>query len=703
MYSMNCCSRRCGLRVVPILLCAILSSGQTDKMKTGKVQGNIFDATGGVPHLFVDLLCVKENTISYTKRSETNDRGEYYFKGVSGSTCIIEVQKDGFVPINEEFEPLIYKTTYLVPLELKPASPSLAEPRRKELTGRVTDLNGKPIVGAEIMAIDIDSGSSLTSWRTNIDGKYVLSTVFPSDNVVIHLRAGGFREIIEQVNTSKPEPKNYSMQPISDLRPAGGQDALANDPTKTMADSEMTPQLAHFVVTASHQASIVMGTIQDSKYRPLPGVEITFLDSNSSAVGTVKADSNGWFGIDASNWFGAAKSVNVSVRVATSGIEKSNFGSLHLEKGKSMGATLPLVSPEHRIASVGLRPNSSTSQTSTPVETSKPAPLPTAKLQIDGIDVDVSEVNQSKDEVQLRGNSRLTTTLGDGIHYLQQKADSTQKALPYMVWKERSKLFPFHPYRNSYAVLIAIDDYGVAFDKLPGAIDETRRLSSALQAQGFKIRTFYGNEASKEKIEKYFYNDLPALLDYEDRVLIYFGGHGYSEENRFGEKSGYLVLYGASKNTIKENSIRMADILSEFAASLKAKHVLFVLDACSAGLAVREDIPSEELNKYQSYLEIKLLTEATSRAVLMAGGADEPGLNVNGAGIFTQAFLAGIQGAADSNKDGIITEGELQDYVRKRVIFEANNKGYKQVPRYSPLNRYGSGQFLFMPAFPNPH
>ena len=332
---------------------------------------------------------------------------------------------------------------------------------------------------------------------------------------------------------------------------------------------------------------------------------------------------------------------------------------------------------------------------------------PGRSLSIDGNIVASDEITSAGEGFQLRGDSTLTGTLSDGLHHLREGATRIQAilAVDEFVWKENNNLLKFKPYNRNYAVVIAIEDYGdtSGLERLPGAMKQCNEVASTLEDQRFVVKRFCGKDANRQNIEDYLYGDLSRNLGKDDGVLIYFGGHGYTSRTQFGEDLGFLVTYGATKDSIIENSIPMSRIQTEYVRTIPAKHVLFVLDACFSGLAVRESAsPSaEQLSRYRSYLEIKTLSSTTARAILSAGSGKEPGLNANGGGIFTHAFLDGIKGAADTNKDGVVTQQELYAYIRNRVIYEANNFGYRQVPQYSPLTRFGSGEFLFIPATPH--
>jgi uncharacterized caspase-like protein len=160
---------------------------------------------------------------------------------------------------------------------------------------------------------------------------------------------------------------------------------------------------------------------------------------------------------------------------------------------------------------------------------------------------------------------------------------------------------------------------------------------------------------------------------------------------------GYLLTYPATEATVLTRGIPMARIESEYSNILRAKHVLFVLDACFSGLATRDQTAPnpDRLKEFLKYEELVDYTGTPSRAVLAAGDKNQAALDING-GIFTKAFLEGIKGAADGNNNGVITVDHLYAYILTRVESEARMHGHPQVPQLDRLPYYGSGKFVFI-------
>lgn len=120
----------------------------------------------------------------------------------------------------------------------------------------------------------------------------------------------------------------------------------------------------------------------------------------------------------------------------------------------------------------------------------------------------------------------------------------------------------------------------------------------------------YRRGATKQQIEHVLFDELAAVKA-DDRVLIYFAGHG---TRRPPNDRPYLVPSDARPGWWRDH-IDLRDLLRE-GSYLRAKHVLYVLDACCAGLA---DSRSGEQDK--PFVQ-KMLRRA-ARQCLTAGTRDQ--------------------------------------------------------------------------------
>ncbi|MGF1503984.1 MAG: caspase family protein, partial [Anaerolineae bacterium] len=117
-------------------------------------------------------------------------------------------------------------------------------------------------------------------------------------------------------------------------------------------------------------------------------------------------------------------------------------------------------------------------------------------------------------------------------------------------------------YDASHAQLIGIDDYEYPeFAPLGSAERDTRELGTVLAASPYKfeVTRLLGKEATRFAI----FDALHRLEDgtgADDRVLIYFAGHGDTLNDRFDREVGYL----SAVDTVPDRhhtALKMADVM----------------------------------------------------------------------------------------------------------------------------------------------
>ena len=172
----------------------------------------------------------------------------------------------------------------------------------------------------------------------------------------------------------------------------------------------------------------------------------------------------------------------------------------------------------------------------------------------------------------------------------------------------------------------------------------------------------------------------------DDRVFVFFAGHGSTRKLPSGREVGYIVPVDAGLNDLQADAIAMPQ-LQEVAEAITAKHALFVIDACYSGLGLtRAGSVAADSNFARTN------ARRIGRQMMTAGGADQqvaddgPG----GHSVFTWTLLQALNGKADLNGDGLITATELAAYVAPAVSAIAH-----QTPAFGSLPGSEGGEFVF--------
>jgi len=245
-------------------------------------------------------------------------------------------------------------------------------------------------------------------------------------------------------------------------------------------------------------------------------------------------------------------------------------------------------------------------------------------------------------------------------------------------------------YADSWAVIIGINDYA-KWPKLQYAVNDAQGMRQALVERfGFapeRVLLLQDGEATRNGILSLFHDRLGAeALTKNDRLLVFFAGHGATRRLSSGREVGYLIPVDADPAETATDAIPMTEI-QNIAEGLVAKHVFFVMDACYSGLG---------LTRGGSGSFLRENARRIGRQMLTAGGADQmvadggPG----GHSIFSWTLLQGLNGKGDLNADGLITATELAAYVAPAVAGVS-----LQTPAFGSLPGSEGGDFVFeLPA-----
>ena len=107
------------------------------------------------------------------------------------------------------------------------------------------------------------------------------------------------------------------------------------------------------------------------------------------------------------------------------------------------------------------------------------------------------------------------------------------------------------------------------------------------------------------------------------------------------------------------------------------------LDTCYSGAAGGRTFLAKRTRSSQvDDLFLERLTRSKGRAIITASRPAEVSMELPelGHGVFTYYLLEGLKGAADLNKDGIVTLQELYEYLEQQVTQKSRAVGGNQHP-----------------------
>ena len=106
-------------------------------------------------------------------------------------------------------------------------------------------------------------------------------------------------------------------------------------------------------------------------------------------------------------------------------------------------------------------------------------------------------------------------------------------------------------FRQSHAVVIGINGYGNGIPPLRTAVNDARRIAEVLETEfGYAVQLLTEN-VTLAKLSALLGEHLPIEVQADDRLLVYFAGHGIALDGDDGP-AGYLVPQDARRRRSAE-------------------------------------------------------------------------------------------------------------------------------------------------------
>ncbi len=217
---------------------------------------------------------------------------------------------------------------------------------------------------------------------------------------------------------------------------------------------------------------------------------------------------------------------------------------------------------------------------------------------------------------------------------------------------------------RSYALVVGISKYvnmpERALEYADRDAEDIYKILISPEGGNFRaenVRKLIGAQATMANVRRELEQWLPSVAKDEDRVLIYFAGHGFVHDGK-----PYLAPYDIDPRNIGGTGYPMDSLGKVMGARIRARYKVLLTDACHSG-AISPDA-GQQINRSLLELERSLfsLTASRDREVSFEG----PSWG-GGHGVFTYYVVKGMEGEADENGNGIVTADELAEYVHRNV------------------------------------
>jgi len=250
------------------------------------------------------------------------------------------------------------------------------------------------------------------------------------------------------------------------------------------------------------------------------------------------------------------------------------------------------------------------------------------------------------------------------------------------------------PSREQWAVVIGVGHYNnAAIPQLHYTVADAELVQQVLVGQGgFKkdnvllITDKTERKPTLRDLKWALGTFLARSAKKDDLIMIFFAGHGAPEVDPRGAESDglakYLVPSDADPNDLYSTALPMDEFQTIF-DRIEAERVVVFVDACYSGAAGGRTFASKRTRAARvDEVFLDRLTRSKGRAILTASRGSEVSLEVPelGHGLFTHYLVQGLRGAADLDRDGIVSLQELYQYLEQQVSQKSRSIGGNQHP-----------------------
>jgi len=229
--------------------------------------------------------------------------------------------------------------------------------------------------------------------------------------------------------------------------------------------------------------------------------------------------------------------------------------------------------------------------------------------------------------------------------------------------------------KNIWAVVIGINNYPKT-RRLKWAVNDARafyrHLVDVIQIPDENVTLLLNKDAGLARLRSALGTHLKKMAGKEDMVIIYFAGHGATEKDVLSPDGDglekYLLPYDVDPRDLYASALPMREI-SHIFYRIQSQRIIFIADSCYSGASGGRTISLSGIRANISDAFLDRIAGGKGTVIMTASGANEVSAEDEKLqhGVFTYYLLEGLKGAADTDKDGLVTVDEAYRYVSTHV------------------------------------
>ncbi|MFO7706976.1 MAG: caspase family protein [Desulfobacterales bacterium] len=229
--------------------------------------------------------------------------------------------------------------------------------------------------------------------------------------------------------------------------------------------------------------------------------------------------------------------------------------------------------------------------------------------------------------------------------------------------------------RKVQAVVIGINDYP-RLPKLKYAVNDALAFKQMLveknRVPDENISLLLNEQATLRNVRSALGTGLKNTAGMDDMAIIFFAGHGATERDALSPDGDglekYILTHDSDSSDLFSTALPMRDIAMIF-DRIRSQRLIFVADACYSGASGGRTVGTEGMRATISDTFLDRLAAGRGKVILTASAANEVSIEKDELqhGVFTYYLLEGLKGAADLDRDGMVTVDEAYRYVSEKV------------------------------------
>ena len=239
-----------------------------------------------------------------------------------------------------------------------------------------------------------------------------------------------------------------------------------------------------------------------------------------------------------------------------------------------------------------------------------------------------------------------------------------------------------------YALVIGNSNYRYMGSLVTPTSDAKSVADLLEQHYGFKVKLLLDATASNIMLALH---DYTRMLNGSDRLLVYYAGHGGSQDGP--PEAAFWLGVDADPDT--REGYLSSEMIRGKIKDMRAKHVLLVADSCFSSAITHPTTTTVGRSMGQERFDVQWNRPAR---VVLTSGMDTPVVDSSGDrthSLFAKYFIQILR-----QNDNVMSGEMLSHELSVRMHDEAQRLKVQQTPTYSTLNDAGHnfGDFFFLPT-----